>query len=165
MVGALRRRRGHEVPVVLIRRVLGALVWYNAALGHGRRLESSYAVTALALTYLFLFPSVTHDSETFHRMAGLIPYWVLSLPWLVYGLTATYGVLANIHSWRGSREFRMVAAVMGVTIWSWVTLQNYANGSIRNVMVAFSAPAALFSLGILRTAYRGLPRPGFPGAW
>ncbi len=138
---------------------------FNTALGHGRRLETFFACVGITLGFMMTYREVVVDSSTFHQLGYQVYPLALSLPWLLYGVLGFIGVLGNVFAWPKSRIFRLLASLVGITLWSWVTLVNIFKGDLFSTMTAFSFWFAVFSLGTLRTAYLNLPVPGDPGRW
>jgi len=132
---------------------------FDSNLGHGRRTELYFSIASILMFIAFMHPIKLAATQTFGMFGYEFNYFAAAIPWLVYFCFTFYGLIANIHDWRKSREARMAGAAIGMALWLWLTLLHFPN-ALPELLIAQSVPGLLFSAMIFKSAVLNLPPPG-----
>lgn len=142
---------------------------FNLFLGHGRALETFFALVLLTWGCQILWsPEALKQSIALRDYYWTIPNHYIGMIVLGCGAISTLGIILNVSGIKFARYFRMIAALISMAIWLFLLSNLFQEsggygGSAPWYFWAIPANARLFYLGLLN-----LPKPGAPGqfiAW
>lgn len=142
---------------MLLAKLLGA-PW----LGHGRLMEAMLAFVCGLYGALLLMPHTAWESQATYDLAWTGYGQLVALPFLLKSVLTSYGLLANIRGWHGSRVPRLCGAFVGSFLWAWLIWKYGMSGALLSFGSVCAMVFLLASIRIMGMALADLPCPGEP---